>query len=43
MTTRLDALDQPLRAGAIAGAGIDVYEVERCPRSTPCGRRSTPS
>ncbi|HEX2513547.1 MAG TPA: D-2-hydroxyacid dehydrogenase [Chloroflexota bacterium] len=35
MTTRLDALDQALRAGTIAGAGIDVYEVEPLPKEHP--------
>ena len=35
MTTKLDALDQALRSGTIAGAGIDVYEVEPLPAEHP--------
>ena len=34
-TTKLDALDQALRSGTIAGAGIDVYEIEPLPQDHP--------
>ena len=34
-TTRLDALDDALRRGAIAGAGLDVYEIEPLPKDHP--------
>jgi len=35
MTTRLDALNAALRGGTIAGAGIDVYEIEPLPKEHP--------
>ena len=35
MTTRLDDLDRALRQGAIAGAGLDVYEIEPLPAAHP--------
>jgi phosphoglycerate dehydrogenase-like enzyme len=35
MTTRLDDLNQALRDGTIAGAGLDVYEVEPLPKDHP--------
>ena len=35
MTTRLDDLDRALRDGTIAGAGLDVYEIEPLPRDHP--------
>jgi phosphoglycerate dehydrogenase-like enzyme len=35
MTTRLDDLNRALRAGAIAGAGLDVYEIEPLPKGHP--------
>jgi phosphoglycerate dehydrogenase-like enzyme len=35
MTTRLDALNDALRSGTIAGAGIDVYEIEPLPKDHP--------
>jgi phosphoglycerate dehydrogenase-like enzyme len=35
MTTRLDDLNQALREGVIAGAGLDVYEVEPLPGDHP--------
>ena len=35
MTTRLDALNEALRAGTIAGAGLDVYEIEPLPPEHP--------
>ena len=35
MTTRLDDLNRALRDGAIAGAGLDVYEVEPLPSDHP--------
>jgi len=34
-TTKLDALNDALRAGTIAGAGIDVYEIEPLPKDHP--------
>jgi phosphoglycerate dehydrogenase-like enzyme len=34
-TTRLDDLDAALRAGTIAGAGLDVYEIEPLPADHP--------
>src|SRR5688572_10259780 len=34
-TTRLDALNDALRSGTIAGAGIDVYEIEPLPPPPP--------
>jgi phosphoglycerate dehydrogenase-like enzyme len=34
-TTRLDALNDALRRGTIAGAGIDVYEIEPLPKDHP--------
>lgn len=34
-TTRLDALNDALRNGTIAGAGLDVYEIEPLPRDHP--------
>jgi phosphoglycerate dehydrogenase-like enzyme len=34
-TTKLDALNDALRAGTIAGAGIDVYEIEPLPQDHP--------
>jgi phosphoglycerate dehydrogenase-like enzyme len=35
MTTKLDDLDEALREGVIAGAGLDVYEVEPLPGDHP--------
>ena len=35
MTTKLDDLNEALRAGVIAGAGLDVYEIEPLPRDHP--------
>lgn len=35
MTTRLDALNQALRDGTIAGAALDVYEIEPLPADHP--------
>ena len=35
MTTRLDDLNRALRDGIIAGAGLDVYEIEPLPRDHP--------
>lgn len=35
MTTKLDALNDALRNGTIAGAGIDVYEIEPLPQDHP--------
>lgn len=35
MTTKLDALNEALRNGTIAGAGIDVYEIEPLPTDHP--------
>lgn len=35
MTTRLDDLNQALRDGVIAGAGLDVYEIEPLPKDHP--------
>ena len=35
MTTKLDALNDALRSGTIAGAGIDVYEIEPLPKEHP--------
>ena len=35
MTTKLDDLDRALREGVIAGAGIDVYEIEPLPADHP--------
>ena len=35
MTTRLDDLNAALRGGVIAGAGLDVYEIEPLPTSHP--------
>lgn len=35
MTTKLDALNDALRNGTIAGAGIDVYEIEPLPKDHP--------
>ena len=35
MTTRLDALNQALRDGTIAGAALDVYEIEPLPTEHP--------
>jgi phosphoglycerate dehydrogenase-like enzyme len=35
MTTRLDDLNAALRAGTIAGAGLDVYEIEPLPPEHP--------
>jgi phosphoglycerate dehydrogenase-like enzyme len=35
MTTRLEDLDRALREGVIAGAGLDVYEVEPLPEDHP--------
>ena len=35
MTTKLDALDQALRDGTIAGAALDVYEIEPLPADHP--------
>ena len=34
-TTKLDALNDALRSGTIAGAGIDVYEIEPLPKDHP--------
>src|SRR5436190_12011999 len=34
-TTRLDALNEALRRGTIAGAGLDVYEIEPLPQDHP--------
>jgi phosphoglycerate dehydrogenase-like enzyme len=35
MTTKLDELNQALRDGVIAGAGLDVYEIEPLPKDHP--------
>jgi phosphoglycerate dehydrogenase-like enzyme len=35
MTTKLDDLNQALRDGVIAGAGLDVYEIEPLPKDHP--------
>lgn len=35
MTTKLDDLNQALREGVIAGAGLDVYEIEPLPKDHP--------
>lgn len=35
MTTKLDDLNQALREGLIAGAGLDVYEIEPLPEDHP--------
>jgi phosphoglycerate dehydrogenase-like enzyme len=35
MTTKLDDLNEALRSGAIAGAGLDVYEIEPLPPEHP--------
>lgn len=35
MTTKLDDLNDALRSGAIAGAGLDVYEIEPLPSDHP--------
>jgi phosphoglycerate dehydrogenase-like enzyme len=35
MTTRLDDLNRALREGVIAGAGLDVYEIEPLPKEHP--------
>ena len=35
MTTRLDDLNRALRDGTIAGAGLDVYEIEPLPQDHP--------
>lgn len=35
MTTRLDDLNRALRDGTIAGAGLDVYEIEPLPKDHP--------
>ena len=35
MTTKLDDLNEALRAGVIAGAGLDVYEIEPLPHDHP--------
>ena len=35
MTTKLDALDRALRSGTIAGAAIDVFEIEPLPADHP--------
>jgi phosphoglycerate dehydrogenase-like enzyme len=34
-TTKLDALNDALRRGTIAGAGLDVYEIEPLPKDHP--------
>ena len=35
MTTKLDALNEALRNGTIAGAALDVYEIEPLPADHP--------
>lgn len=35
MTTNLEDLNQALREGVIAGAGLDVYEIEPLPENHP--------
>jgi phosphoglycerate dehydrogenase-like enzyme len=35
MTTKLDDLNRALREGTIAGAGLDVYEIEPLPHDHP--------
>ena len=43
MTTRLDALDQPCAPAPSPAPGSTSTRWSRCPRSTPSGRRPTPS
>ena len=42
MTTKLDDLVEALKAGEIAGAALDVYEIEPLPKEHPDVSRSSP-